>query len=120
MIDVCVNQCSFGHRIPVRCDCCQKLEIAKVLQIFHKPHSHALNTITNGISPLKINSKKLPFWASNVAWCNKKKSDTKVSLVCIYSISKTVGIFADNKDSITCRFHSLNRETSMFCFCMVP
>ena len=50
-------------------------------------------------------------------WRNKKKSVTKVSLlVCMYSISKTVGIFTDTKDSITCRFHSLNKEISMFCF----
>ena len=50
-------------------------------------------------------------------WRNKKKSVTKVSLlVCMYSISKTVGIFTDSKDSITCRFHSVNKETSMFCF----
>ena len=47
VIDVCVSQWSFGYRILVSCDCCQKLEIVKFLQIFHKPHSHALNTITN-------------------------------------------------------------------------
>ena len=39
------------------------------------------------------------------------KSVTKVSsLVYTYSISKTVGIFTDNKDSITCRFHCVNEE----------
>ena len=63
------------------------------------------------ISPLRINLKQSLFLASNAALCNKRKSVTKVSsLVHTYSISKTVGIFTDNKDSITCRFHCVNEE----------
>ena len=60
---------------------------------------------------MRIYLKQSLFLASNAACCNKRKSVTKVSsLVYTYSISKTVGIFTDNKDSITCRFHWVNEE----------
>ena len=54
------------------------------------------------ISHLRIYLKQSLFLASNAALCNKRKSVTKVSsLVYTYSISKIVGIFTDNKNSIT-------------------
>ena len=57
------------------------------------------------ISPLRIYLKQSLFLASNAALCNKRKSVTKVSsLVYTYSISKIVGIFTDNKNSITAVF----------------
>ena len=61
--------------------------------------------------PFENKPKTITFLASNAALCNKRKSVTKVSsLVYTYSFSKTVGIFTDNKDSITCRFHWVNEE----------
>ena len=69
------------------------------------------------ISPLRINLRQPLFLASNAAGCNKRKSVTKVSsLVYTYSISKTVGIFTDNKDSITAVFTEEMEKTSTFCF----
>ena len=86
----------------------------------------ALNTIAHFISayimvyisPLRIYLKQSLFLASNPALCNKRKSVTKVSsLVYSYSISKTVGIFTDNKNSITAVFIvGMKKKTSIFCF----
>ena len=55
---------------------------------------------------MRIYLKQSLFLASNnAACCNKRKSVTKVSsLVYTYSISKIVGIFTDNKNSITAVF----------------
>ena len=67
--------------------------------------------------PFENKPKTITFLASNAALCNKRKSVTKVSsLVYTYSISKTVGIFTDNKDSITAVFTEEMEKTSMFCF----
>ena len=54
---------------------------------------------------MRIYLKQSLFLASNATLCNKRKSVTKVSsLVYTYSISKIVGIFTDNKNSITAVF----------------
>ena len=61
--------------------------------------------------------KQSLFLASNAALCNKRKSVTKVSsLVYTYSISKIVGIFTDNKNSITAVFIVGIKKKSIFCF----
>ena len=91
-----------------------KIGNCKIFANFFTSHIHMplIQLLIRWFIPFENKLKTITFLGKQC-----KKSVTKVFLlVCMYSISKTVGIFTDSKDSITCRFHSVNKETSMFCF----